>query len=330
MKRPLAAIGAVALAAALLIHGVDARWHQQKPRPTPTPTPTFTQTPSPSPTATPTPSPTATATPPAPTPTPTASATATPTPTPVPTPTPSRVIVVSTATGFQTALADNTVDVLQVAAGSYSWPAIYINTDRTRPIVVTASGVTFNGGSGGRFYFGLGGVASHMDFEFAGATFSGFSLGSTGIVWMGNVHDITFNGPTVQNSSTTGDPINSWALYLSVDAGVSPQNVTANDWTVRGINRTISALQVGHPPSTMANITAKRWVVDSASYAIYAYGTVSGLTVDGWTVTNSQRADRPYTVFFGSGVTGTDSNMHVQTGLESQGGMTAGSGNVWQ
>jgi hypothetical protein len=264
----------------------------------------------------------------------TSSSTHTHTETPVPS---TGVVKAFPATGttiqFLAALADMSIDVLELAAGTYVWSSVYINVDRTaRPLIVrpaAGAAVAFKSSSGGLFYFGLGGTAKYLDFEFAGVTFDGYSLGSTGLVWMGNADHITFNGPTVQNCVATGDPINSWALYLSVDAGLSPTNIVADDWTVKGMSRTVSALQVGHPPSTLGHVYARRWTVDSVSYAVYAYGTATDLQLDGWTVTNSVRADRPYTVFFGAACFGTFSNMNVGTGgMESQGGMVRGSGNV--
>jgi hypothetical protein len=259
-----------------------------------------------------------------------------PEPTPVPPPTEAvlQVSPTDSAPSLVAAFANMNYDVVEFKAGTYKPGPVYVNIDRSaRPLTVrqaAGAAVTFSGSGGGAFYFGLGGAAAHIAFRVPGLVFDNYKIGSTGIVWMGNCHDMEFSGPIVQNSATTTDPINSWAVYLSVDAGVSPRNVVVDNWTVKGVNRGISALQVGHPPSTMAGIYARRWVVDSASYAIYAYGVVSDFQVDDWSVTNSVRADRPYTVFFGSGVTGTYKNMLVGTGgLESKGGMTDDGGNVW-
>lgn len=229
------------------------------------------------------------------------------------------------------AFANMNYDVVEFRAGTYNTGLMEINVDRTtRPLVVRPAIGAQPVFTNSQFWFGRGGVSAFLDFEFTGVTFDRNALGDTGIVWMGNVHDMKFNGPTVTNASCIGSgSIYSWALYLSIDNNVSPRNVVADDWVIRGVNRATSALQVGHPPSVMSNITTRRWTVDSVAIAIYAYGTVGGYTVSDWTVTNSVRPDRPYTVFFGSTVTGSYSNLHVNSGLESQGGMTDGGGNVW-
>lgn len=260
-------------------------------------------------------------------------------PTVVTTP-PGAVVKAFPATGtqaqFLAALADPTIDVLELAPGTYHFAETVINIDRTdRPLIVRPAAnarVIFAGDAagGGQFYFGLGGVAAYLAFEFGGVTFDGYTLGDTGLVWMGNANHITFDGPTIQNVTSTGSgPIYSWALYLSVDAGVSPSFVAVDDWTVIGASHDFSALQAGHPPSVAANIDARRWNVSGVAYSVYAYGTVTDLILDDWTITNSVVADRPYTVYFGSGVSGTYTNMHAagSGGIESTGKMTDGGGN---
>ena len=262
-------------------------------------------------------------------------------PTVVTTP-PGAVVKAFPATGtqaqFLAALADTTIDVLELAPGTYHFTRTVINIDRTdRPLIVRpAAGarVIFAGDAagGGQFYFGLGGVAASLDFEFAGITFAGYSLCDTGLVWMGNANHITFDGPTVQNVTCAGPgAIYSWALYLSEDAGVSPTFIAADDWTVIGADHTVSALQIGHPPSSVANIDASRWNVSGVAYSVYAYGTVTDLILDGWTIADSVVADRPYTIYFGPRVSGTYRNMQAagSGGIESTGGMTDGGGNSW-
>lgn len=273
----------------------------------------------------------------------------TPTPTIAPTPTPTAVLTAAppalvirtfpasgTAAQFLASLSDVSIDVLELSGGTYKWPSLNINVARpSRPLLVRATPgaqVIFSGAgrTGGQFYLGLGGKASDLDFEFAGVTFDGYSIGDTGIVWAGNVERITINDPTVQNVTSIGTgPINSWALYLSVDGGLSPRDFTADRWRVKGTARGWSALQIGHPPSTIANVKARGWTVSSVAIAIYAYGSVSGLVNDGWQISDSRRPDRAGTVFYGSAVTGSFSNMHSDLGnLEAQGAMTRGPGNV--
>jgi hypothetical protein len=257
------------------------------------------------------------------------------------TPRPGAIVKPFPATGteaqFLATLADPTIDILELAPGTYHFARTVIDVDRTaRPLIIRpAAGarVVFAGDAagGGQFYFGQGGVAAYLDFEFAGVTFDGYAPCDTGLVWLGNANHITFDGPTVRNAATCAGPgpIDSWALYLSVDGGVSPSDVVADDWTVIGADHNFSALQVGHPPSSEAHISARRWNVSGVAYSVYAYGTVTDLILDGWTIANSVVADRPYTLYFGPGVSGTYSNMHAtgSGGIESKGAMTDGGGN---
>jgi methyl-accepting chemotaxis protein len=239
-----------------------------------------------------------------------------------------------TLSDLLTVMADMTIDIIEMASGTYHFAGTAVNIDRSaRPLTVRpAAGatVTFAGdvASGGQFYFGLGGAASYITME--GFTFSGYSIGDTGIVWLGNASHITLNDMTVHTVTVTGSgPIYSWALYLSIDAGTSPSYIVADNWTVTGSSQNFSALQVGHPPSGMTSVTARDWNVTEVAYAIYAYGGVSGFTLDGWLITDSVRFGTTDTVFFGPSVTGVYSNMTaVSSGdLESQGGMTDGGGN---
>jgi hypothetical protein len=276
-----------------------------------------------------------------PSPTPTATPTATPTPTPTPTGT-ERIVVVTpsnTAAQFSALLSDMTVDVIELAAGTYHWPVISVNVDRTaRPLTVRAvsgASVTFVGdavaGGGSQFWIGAGGVARYITFAFAGVTFTDYTLGDTGLVWVGNASHVAFNGPTVQNISVNaaGGAIYTWALYLSIDGGVSPSYFVADGWTVRGTGRNHSALQVGHVPSVMAHVYVRGWTVSGVAYSIYASNTVTDFLVDGWTITDSAIPSGPYTIAFASGVSGVYSNIHSTAGIQSQGGMTDGGGNVW-
>lgn len=241
----------------------------------------------------------------------------------------------STLAAFLTLMADMSYDAIEIETGTYHWASSDINIDRTsRPLTVRpASGATvvFDGdaASGGQFYFGLGGVARFIYLELADVVFTDYTLGDTGIIWLGNAKDMHVNGPTIEDVTVVGTgPADSWALYLSIDDGESPERIVANGWTVNGVAQNFSACQVGHPPSVMDDIEIRDWTVDSVSISLYAYGTVTNLLMDGWVITNSIRDDRPSTVFFGDDVSGTYSNNSSDLGdLEQVGGMTDGGGN---
>ena len=194
---------------------------------------------------------------------------------------------------FHTFLADETVDVIEMAAGTYHLGYTVINIDRTRPILVRpAAGATviLSGasiGSDPQFEFGDGGTAGNITMQ--GLIFDGFILGQQGIIQALDSHDITLNDMVVRNSranGTSAQPYQAWAIYLSSNATVHSTNFTANDWTVDGSARGLSALQVYGG----SHVTANNWSVANAYYAVYASSTrgpLTDLVVDGWTISNT-------------------------------------------
>ena len=208
------------------------------PDPTPNPTPKPTATPAPTPTATPaptsTPAPTATPVPtqtagptstpaptptraPTPTPAPTATPTATPTPAPT-TPPGAKTVNVASVPSLLSALADDSVDVIVVANGTYHISAsgnqasdsLWIGSryaGRTRPVTVRAATigqVTFDGGGGG-----LGGISFNggaHDQTWDGFHFANGLVGSTGVIVFGGYagmaapYDISLKHITVDSS----------------------------------------------------------------------------------------------------------------------------------
>ena len=197
------------------------------------------------------------------------------------------------SSAFKTLLADETVDVVEMAAGTYHLPYMVININRTRPVIVRpAAGATviLSGsqiGTDPQFGFGLGGTAGNITMQ--GMVFDGFILGQQGIIQALDTHDIALNDMVVRNSrcnGTTAQPYHSWAIYLSSTSTLHSTNFTANRWTVDGSSRQIGALQVygGN------HITATGWTVSNAYYAIYASsarGPLTDFVLDGWTVSNT-------------------------------------------
>jgi hypothetical protein len=191
-------------------------------------------------------------------------------------------------------LSDMTVDVVEMAGGTYHWPYTIINIDRSRPIVVrpaTGATVVFSGSNVGgdpQFSFGFGGTAGNI--TLSGVTFDGYVLASQGIVQILDAHDLTLSDIHVTNSrtnGTTGSPYRSWAAYLGQYGNpVRPQRITLDRWTVVATGRQMSALQVYGGDA----IHASGWNVQSAYYAIYASGSNPAITdfhLDGWTITDT-------------------------------------------
>jgi uncharacterized repeat protein (TIGR02543 family) len=166
----------------------------------------------------------------------------------------------------------------------------------------------------GQFYFGnSGGTAGNITME--GFTFDGYTLGQVGIIWVGNAHDLTLNNMVVRNSrcnGTTAQPYHSWALYLSYDAGIHPSNITADNWTVDGSVRQMSAFTMNGG----SHASATGWFVSSAYYAVYASGNWGPLTefvLDDWRVRDSGATtwEGKYVSVYFEDASGQFSNMHA-------------------
>lgn len=263
-----------------------------------------------------------------------------PKPTPKPTPTPVAVKTVAfspsgTAAQLLALLADNTVDVIELN-GTYRLPQLVINTNRTRRVTVrpaTGASAVFtatNCPSGNQFALGAGGVAGLI--RFADIVLDGYRVNDTGLFGIGNAHDITLSRITVRNCTAGLSSSSSWALYVTSDGGTGPVNLVADDWTVDGNGRAISAMQSYHDPNGRG-VTARRWNVSHVGYALYMNSDISGVVLDGWTVNDAGVAGYngvESIIAVGPGNAGTIANFHVTNG----GGvripsLTDAGGNTW-
>ena len=234
-----------------------------------------------------------------------------------------------TAAQFVSAVQDNTTDVIELAGGIYRPGVIRLNVDRTRPLIIrptAGASVVFAGGSRPAFYIGLGGVAGRITIQ--GLVFDGFAMGSDGIIWLGNCHDITVNNMVVRNS--TGQPGYSWALYVSTDGGAGPRNVVANYWIVDGGARTLGGLAIGHTPAARG-VTANGWHVSNASYAIYSSTTATGVRISNWRIDSSGLTTFANLSVVLEQTTGTISNVHATNSgaAEIVPPMVDAGGNTW-
>ena len=221
-----------------------------------------------------------------------------------------------TSSTFLALLGDESIDVIELN-GTYSFAApIYIDIERTRPVVVRpAAGATvvFSGakilGGAGQFEIGDHGRAGNITMQ--GFTFDGFILQQIGIIHIFNAHDITLNDMVVRNSGangTTAAPYHSWAVYITSTATVIPTNITVNRWTIDGSARGMSALQVYGG----SHITATGWSVAHAYFAIYACsdrGPLTDFVLSNWTISDTSSSGNA-SVYFKSS-SGTYSNLHA-------------------
>jgi hypothetical protein len=246
-----------------------------------------------------------------------------------------------TAGDFLTLLGDESIDVIEMAGGTYRLSCIIINIDRTRPVVVrpvAGAVVVMSGtrvGTDPQFWLGLNGTAGNITMQ--GLIFDGFILGQQGIVQACDAHDITLNDMVVRNSRANpkyAEPNHAWAIYLAATATVSPTNFTANRWTVDGSARRMSGLLVYGG----RHITAIGWSVSNAYYAVYASAKETHLTdfvLDGWTISDTgapawREPDVSVAIEYASGrfsnMWATSSGVLLNFGTPR---MTDGGGNTW-
>ena len=265
----------------------DAAAPSASPGTTPTPTPDPTSTPqtTPDPTSTPNPTPDPTPTPnptpdPTPTPRPTPAPTATPRPTPDPTPAPTatptiKSVRVTSIPALLTALADNTVDEIVVANGTYQvspsgqlrsnslWIGGNRFASRTRPILVraeTVGGVTLDGG-GAKAFGALSFEDGAHDQTWDGFRFTNMVAEYTGIIEVGGYlprrppYNITIRNMTITASCTgraTTAKGSTWdhGIYLAHATGVGPHDLLFKNITVDGRGNLASAVHFDHGDAT--------------------------------------------------------------------------------
>lgn len=280
MRRIIATIGAVALAAALLIPGADAARPFAKPIKTPRPT-----------------------------------ATAVPTATPTATPTGINSVNVASIVALKSALADNAVDEIVVANGTYhissataqASDSLYIGSayaGRTRPVTVRAAtlgGVTFDAAGASVGMYVVNGAH--------GQTWDGFHFANvhpidTGTIVIGGdptfvpAYDLTFRHITLDASNhrqTTGD-VNAQGIYFAHALGRGPHDILLEDITVVGTDPLglWSAIHGYHgttsaPPAD--HVTIRRLTVTGTLFAIvlwYDTAVQHDWLIDTGTITGAQ------------------------------------------
>ena len=211
-----------------------------------------------------------------------------------------------------TALADNTVDEIVVANGTYHVsPAGSQRSDslwigarfagRTRAVTVraeTRGGVTFDGG-GATSFTGLAFVDAVHDQTWDGFKFANGQATNTGIISFGGnagvagSHHITLSHITILASCTGHNDQNDHGIYFSW-ASDGPHDILIEDLTVDGSGPTplSAALHFYHSDSANRNawnVTIRRLVVTGTYQAVILWdSTLRNITIDGATITNAR------------------------------------------
>ena len=232
-------------------------------------------------------------------------------PTPTSTPKSQKIVQFGpsgTQAQFTALLADMSVDVIEIAAGTYTgWhiggssQPIFAISRAARPLLIRpapGAAVVWDGAGtagDGWFYAGdwhTGGstITDYITFDPTGTggsfTLQNYALGQSGLVSTFWTDHVAFNGFRVRN--VTGIGQTSWAVYVSTDGTHRGSNLTFNNWDVAvPPGRSISGFQAYHATSGLpVGITLKGWTIDGAWVAMLAWGDVSGVDVENWTITN--------------------------------------------
>jgi hypothetical protein len=285
--------------------------------PTPTPTPTSAPTPVATPAATPMPTS-------APTPVATPAATPMPTSAPTPVATPAaKTVYVSSILALKTALADNTVDVIVVANGTYhvspsnqtKADSLWIGSaasggmpfaERTRPVTVQAEsigGVTFDGSGGGSGYGGLSFEAGAHDQTWDGFNFANMAADHTGIIEIGGYtsraapYNITLRHITVLPSCTgsaisASSPVTDHAIYMGQALSPGPHDLLFEDITVHGEGGLATAFHFFHGADNgglnASNVVIRRLTVTGTQQAFLIWEpSVNNVTLDTATISGA-------------------------------------------
>jgi len=257
---------------------------------------------------------------------------------------------------LKTALADNTVDVIVVANGTYHvrpsnqtladslWIGGDAYANRTRPITVRAAtigGVTFDGG-GASGFGGLSFEDGAHDQTWDGFNFANMVANQSGIIEFGGylprrtVHHLTVRhirvlGTCRGRATTASGNTTEHAIYFANAASVGPHDLLAEDISVDGSGFLASAIHGDHgdltnPPAY--NVTVRRLHVIRTQQAIILWQSAfRNWRIDTADITGALEYAVRYESIGGSGITFaniTSTGSGVKGFYSSQGTAPAG------
>jgi hypothetical protein len=255
-----------------------------------------------------------------------------------------KTVTVSSIPSLLSTLADDSVDVIVVANGTYRVsPSNDVRSDslwigpayagRTRPITVkaqTRGGVTFDGG-GASGFGGLSFEDGAHDQTWDGFNFANMAANESGIVEVGGYvprrtpHHITLRYITIGRTCTgratsASAPTVDHAFYVSNAASVGPHDLLFEDVTVDGRGGLASAFHFYHGDSAnpnATNVTVRRLHVIGTQQALILWAqNLQAIKFDMVDITGALRYAIRYESDGGTGI--VLSNV-TSTGSGSQG-----------
>ena len=257
-----------------------------------------------------------------------------------------KTVTVSSILALKTALADNSVDVIVVANGTYHVsPSGQVKSDslwigsaasggfafnaRTRAVTVraeTIGGVTFDGTGDAGPYGALSFEDGAHDQTWDGFNFTNMKASLTGIIEVGGYlprrtpYNITIRNMNIASSCTGGATTpdgntTEHGIYIAHAVGVGPHDLLFEDITVDGRGGLASAVQLYHGDATNPgawNVMVRRLHVIGTQQAIIVWNsTLRNITFDTVDITNALayavRYEDPATGIVFSNITSTGS-----------------------
>jgi hypothetical protein len=245
--------------------------------------------------------------------------------------TPGKTVNVSSIPALKSALADNSVDQIVVANGTYrispsgddGADSLWIGSayaSRTRPILVraeTIGGVTFDGG-GGFGYRALAVEAGAHDQTWDGFNFANMVASQSGIIEFGGyvprrpaynitIRNIHILGSCIGTATAATGNTTEHAIYFSNAAAVGPHHLRAEHIWVDGRGHLASAIHADHGDATNPpayDVTVRDLHVTGTQQAIILWRpALRNWTFDGATIPGALEYAVRYESVGGTGIT---------------------------
>jgi len=195
---------------------------------------------------------------------------------------------------FATMVADMTIDVIEMAAGTYQdWHLCYLDVDRsTRPLLIRpapGAAVVWDGttdmSTDGVFTFGSVTVAKYITFDPEGTggsfTIQNYNIGETGLVNPENCQHITVNGFRIRSCNDSANSGSTrWVVYCKSNGTAGPSDLMMDDWdsdsdTGDGY---MNHLQV----DAVTRGTFKNWRVKGGAFGVHVGSGSTVIIIDGF------------------------------------------------
>jgi hypothetical protein len=268
----------------------------------------------------------------------------------------SKVVTVSSISALRTTLADNTVDTIVVANGTYrispssndASNSLWIGpryASRTRPVLVraeTIGGVTFDGG-GATGFRALAFEGGAHDQTWDGFNFANMGAYQSGIIEIGGYttraapHHITLRHITIESTctgraTTANGSVWDHGVYFSQAASPGAHDILFEDMVVHGEGNLATAFHFFHGADVGGvnahDVVVRRLTVTGTQQAFLMWEpSIYNITLDTATITKARAYAVRYETIGSSWPSGIHINNVTSTGSGYQGFYSTGGSN---